>query len=203
MRFDIYAWAGPRDISAEEAARRIEAWEAAGGDPATAPFEPSSDVAGFFRELESDMHDLPGFEIVGDAEPHRGLGPVWLQTDPAPPAHVAAIRLPRGSPNALREVLADLYGTATKFDLIVLDGANGVLHEPMAEMAALASATFWPGGAIRSAVFGGGGLVAAIVAYRVGVPILSGIVIVIGLFMFVRAVSTFVAEARGLGWRRT
>ena len=196
MRHDLYAWAGPRELTAEDAAERIEQWEARGGDPADAPFEPSSDVAGFYRELEHDLRGMEGFEILADAEPHTGRGPVWLQTDPPPPAHVAAVTLPRTSPDDAREALADLYGTATKFDLIVLDALHGVLHQPMAEMEAYASATFWPAGAIRAVVAGGIGLVAAIAAYLIVIPIVSGIVIVVGLFMFVLTVVTFVAEAR-------
>ena len=199
MRHDLYAWAGPRDLTAEEAADRIEQWEARGGDPSDAPFEPSSDVAGFYRELEHDLRGMSGFEVIADAEPHIGRGPVWLQTDPPPPAHVASITLPRTSPEDARTALEDLYATATKFDLIVLDALHGVLHQPMAEMAALASATFWPAGAIRAAIAGGGGLVAAIGAYLVGIPIVSGVVIVIGLFLFVLTVVTFVAEARRRG----
>jgi hypothetical protein len=199
MRHDLYAWAGPRDLTAEAAAEQIEQWEARGGDPSDAPFEPSSDVAGFYRELEHDLRDMPGFEIVADAERHTGRGPVWLQTDPPPPAHVAAITLPRTSPEDAREALADLYATATKFDLVVLDALNGILHQPMAEMAALASATFWPAGAIRGAIAGVGGLVAAVGAYIVGIPIVSGLVIVIGLFLVVLTVVTFVAEARKRG----
>ncbi len=196
MRHDLYAWAGPRDLTAEEAADRIEQWEARGGDPSDAPFEPSSDVAGFYRELEHDLRGMPDVEVLADAQPHTGRGPVWLQTDPPPPAHIAAIRLPRASPDDLRAALNDLYGTATKFDLVVLDALHGVVHQPMAEMAALASATFWPGGAIRAVIAGGGGLLAAIAAYLVGIPIVSGIVIVVGLFLFVLSVVTVVAELR-------
>ncbi|HET9853025.1 MAG TPA: hypothetical protein VFP56_11030 [Candidatus Limnocylindrales bacterium] len=196
MRYDIYAWSAPRDLSPEEAADRIDAWEGRGADPVDAPFEPSSDTAGFYRELEHDLRDLPGFEIIADAVPHRGRGPVWLQTEPAAPAHIAALTLPRGSESALREVLSDVYGTATKFDLVLLDAANGRLHEPMAEMGAYADRTFWPNGAIRSAIAGGGGLVAAIAAYVIGIPIVSGVVMIVGLFMFLLSVAVFVSYAR-------
>jgi hypothetical protein len=67
----------------------------------------------------------------------------------------------------------------------------------MAEMSSLASATFWPRGAIRSAVAGGIGLLAAIGAYVIGIPIISGLVIIVGLFMVALTVSVFVAEVRG------
>ena len=196
MRFDVYAWSAPRDLSAEAAAARIEAWEAAGGDPAKAPFEASSDVSGFYMEVEHDLREMSEFQIVADAEPFTGRGPVWLRTDPSPPAHVAAIRLPRTTPEALQEALSIVYGTATKFDLVFLDANQGRVHQPMAEMSAYASATFWPYGAIRSILVGGAGLLAAIAAYLIGIPIVSGLAITVGLFMFVLCVVTLVAEAR-------
>jgi hypothetical protein len=196
MRYDIYAWAAPRDLSVEDAVERIEAWEAEGGDPAKAPFEPSSDTAGFYREVEHDLRDMAELHIVADAEPHTGRGPVWLQTDPAPPAHVAAIRLPRTTPEELREAVSIVYGTATKFDVVFLDANQGVIHRPMEEMSAYASATFWPMGAIRAVLVGLAGLAAAIVAYLVGIPIVSGLVIIVGIFLFVLSVATLVAEAR-------
>ena len=199
MRFDVYAWAAPRDLTAEDAAARIEAWEAEGGDPAKAPFELSSDTAGFYREVEHDLRDMAGFQIIADSEPHTGRGPVWLHTEPDPPAHVAAIRLPRSTPEELTEALSIVYGTATKYDLLFLDANQGVVHQPMAEMSAYASATFWPYGAIRSIVVGGVALLAAIGAYLIGIPILSGIVIVVGVFMFGLAVWTLIAEARKRG----
>lgn len=199
MRFDVYAWAAPRDLTAEEASARIEAWEAGGGDPAAAPFEPSSDTAGFYREVEHDLRGMPELHIVADAEPHTGRGPAWLHTDPDPPAHVVAIRLPRTTPKQLQEAVAIVYGTATKYDLLFLDVNQGVVHRPMAEMAAYASATFWPLGAIRAVLVGGVALLFAVGAYLVGIPILSGLVIIVGLFMFVLSVATLVAEARKRG----
>ena len=50
-RFDLYAWAAPRDLSDEAAAALVEGWQAAGGDPAASPFEPSTDVGWFYQEL--------------------------------------------------------------------------------------------------------------------------------------------------------
>jgi hypothetical protein len=201
MRYDIYAWAAPRDLTPEDVIARVEAWEAEGGDPAKAPFEASSDTAGFYREVEHDLRDVAEFHIVSDSERHTGRGPVWLHTEPDPPAHIAAIRLPRTTPEELREVLSIVYGTATKYDLLFLDANQGVIHTPMAEMSSYASATFWPYGAIRAVVVGGLGLLASIGAYVLSIPIISGLVIIIGLFMFVLTVVTLVAEARKRGRR--
>ena len=53
-----------------------------------------------------------------------------------------------------------------------------------------------PPGAIQAAVAGGVGLVIAVVAWFLGIPVLSGVVIVIGGFMVVMAVFTFIHEGR-------
>ena len=73
---------------------------------------------------------------------------------------------------------------------------TGEIHLPLEDLAAYASATFWPAGAIQAAVAGGVGLIIAGVAFFLGIPILSGIAIVIGLFLFVMAIYTFVHEGR-------
>ena len=44
MTFDLYAWKSPRDLDAAGVEALLDEWQAAGGDPATSPFEPSSDV---------------------------------------------------------------------------------------------------------------------------------------------------------------
>ena len=67
---------------------------------------------------------------------------------------------------------------------------------PQEEMAAYASATFWPGGAVQAAVAGGFGLVLAIVGWFLPLPIVGWILIIVGGFMFVMAVFTFVHEGR-------
>ena len=63
-------------------------------------------------------------------------------------------------------------------------------------MAAYASATFWPRGATQAAVAGAAGAVIAAVAWVLNIPILSGIAIVVGAFLLVMAVYTFVHEGR-------
>ena len=59
MTSDIYVWSAPRDLDADAAQELIRDWEAAGGDPAASPFEPSTDVGWFHREL---MKDHPRIE---------------------------------------------------------------------------------------------------------------------------------------------
>ncbi len=73
---------------------------------------------------------------------------------------------------------------------------NGVLHLPLQELAAYASAKFWPAGAIQAAVAGGIGAVIAVVAWILGIPLLSGILMIVGGLLFVMAVYTFVHEGR-------
>lgn len=190
MTFDIYLWKAPRDLDSDGAEGVLERWESAGGDPADAPFEPSTDVGWFHRELTKDE---PALDVLSDAVRNPSTRPIWLATDDEPPARIVAIRLPPGTP---RDTLESILGLATKYDLVLFDARSRQIHLPLAEMAAYASATFWPRGAIQAAIAGGVGLIIAIVAWSLGIPVLSGIVALAGAFMFVMAILTFVHEGR-------
>jgi hypothetical protein len=191
MPFDLYVWEAPRDVDEARAAALVRDWEAAGGDPAVAPFEPSTSIGWFHRELKNDN---TGLVLVSDANPNPSTRPAWLSAnDVEPPARVVAIRI---TDDAAVDALDDVYGLAVKYDLVVFDARSGRLHFPMKEMADYADATFWPSGAIQAAVAGGFGLLIAVIAWIIGIPILSWIVILVGGFMFVMAVFTFVHEGR-------
>ena len=196
MRFDLYAWESPRDLDVAAAASLVDSWEATGGDPAVSPFEPSSNTGWFAREL---ARDTPALELLTDSPPWDAKGPIWLQTEPAPPARVVAIRLTGAT---TREALEDILGLAAKYDLVLYDARRGVVIEPLAALGDYASATFWPGGAIQAGVAGLGGLVLAAVAFVLSIPIVSGIVVVIGGFMALMSVYTFVHEGRAAMRRR-
>ena len=199
MPFHLYVWQSPRDVDDERAAALVRGWEADGADPATSPFEPSTDIAWFHREL---THDATGLELVSDANPTPSTKPVWLSGgDVEPAARIVAIRI---TPSATVDDVDDVFSLAVKYDLVLFDARSGRVHFPMQEMADYADATFWPGGAIQAVLAGLFGLLIAIAAWIVGIPILSGIVIVIGGFMFVMAVFTFVhAGRKWFGSRRT
>jgi hypothetical protein len=190
LTFDLYVWHAPRDLDGDAAAALVTSWQEAGGDPAASPFEPSTDVGWFHREL---LGDVPGIEVSSDAGPSDSTGPIWLAATDEPPARVVGLTIPTlGAP----EVLQSIYGLAAKYDLIVFDPRNRRVHVPLEEMAAHASATFWPGGAIQAAVAGGAGLVMAVAAWVLSIPVLSGIAILVGGFLFFGAVYTFVHEGR-------
>jgi len=91
VTYDLYAWKSPRDLDADGAGQPVDAWEAAGGDPAASPLEPSTDVGWFYREL---MNDAPALEVSSDAVPNESTAPIWLATTSEPPARVVAMRLP-------------------------------------------------------------------------------------------------------------
>lgn len=190
MTFDLYAWKEPRDLDAGRAGALVQGWQDAGGDPATSPFEPSTDVGWFHREL---MNDVPGLDASSDAVSNASSTPVWLATTQEAPARVVAIRLP---PASARDALEDVFGLAAKYDLVVFDARSQRLHLPLEELGAHASATFWPAGAIQAGVAGGAGGVVAVAAWLLGVPLLSGVVALAGGFMFVMAVYTFIHEGR-------
>ena len=198
--FDIYVWAAPRDLEADAARALVTRWEASGGDPAQAPFEATTDIGWFHREL---MKDFPSLEVKSDVIPSRSRLPMVLSPDDEAPARVIAIRLPREGANAREEVLAEVYSLATKYDTIVYEPGRGAIHQPNREMAEHASATFWPSGAIRTVVAIVIGVAVAVIAWQVGLPLLSGGVALFALFMVGIFGFTLVVEARkALGRRR-
>jgi hypothetical protein len=190
VTFDLYAWKSPRDLDADQAMALLESWPEAGGDPSESPFEPSADVGWFYRELSKEV---PGLEASSDAEPNTSELPIWLSTTPEPPARVVAIRL---SPATQLEALETVLGLAAKYDLVLFDSRSSRIHLPLEEMAAHASATFWPAGALQAAAAGGIGGVIAVVGWFIGIPLLSGLLVLIGGFMLVMAVYTFIHEGR-------
>ena len=201
MRSDLYVWSAPRDLEADAAAELVGGWEAAGGDPAASPFEPSTDVGWFHRELTKD---LPGLHVRSDATPSRGRLPIVLSPDNEPPARVVAVDLPRDNVGALRDGYEEVYSLAVKYNLIVFEPGRGVVREPNREMAEYASATFWPRGAIRTAVAIAIGVAVAVGAWLAGIPLISGLVALFAAFMVGIFVFTLVAEGRkALTGRRT
>ena len=197
MSFDLYVWRAPRDLDDARAAAVLAAWEAAGADPATSPFEPSTDMGWFYRELADA---LPGLDATTDAVPSGRRTPVWASGTDEAPARLVAIRL---SPARARDEMDEIASLATKYDLTVFDARSGRILHPLDELAAYASATFWPRGAIRAGVAGGLGLLLAVAAWIVAIPVLTAVGIVIGGFLVVLAVVTFVHEGRVALRRRT
>jgi hypothetical protein len=190
--FDIYVWAAPRDLGVEAAGELVRAWEAAGGDPAQAPFEPSTDIGWFHREL---VKDLPWLDVTSDAISKPTRLPIILSADDEAPARVIAIGLPDDR-EARREALAEVYSLATKYDTMVYEPGRGAIHQPNREMAAYASETFWPRAAIRTVAAMAIGVAVAAVAWQAGVPLVSGVIALFALFMIGVFGFTLVAEAR-------
>jgi len=193
--FDLYAWSTPRDVDASTAEALVRGWLDAGTDPAAAPFDATTDIGWFYRELSDEWPDL---DAATDAQPVRSRVPIVLATTEQPPARIVALRLPADRPQA---VLESVFELALKYDLVLYDPHRGSVVRPDDVMAAHASATFWPRGAIRAAVVGGLGAVVAVVAWSLGIPLVSGLVALVGAFLFVMAVVTFVHEGR-VAWRR-
>jgi hypothetical protein len=188
--FDLYAWKSPSDLDDDRADRLLASWREAGGDPSASPFEPSTDVGWFYREL---LDEVPNLDVVTDAGPTPTRTPTWLSTTPEPPARMLWMRLP---PAGRSDALDSIFGLAAKYDLVLFDGQDRRIHLPLAEMAAHASATFWPGGAIQAAVAGGIGGLIAFVGWALGIAVLSGLFMLIGGFMVAMAIYTFLHEGR-------
>jgi hypothetical protein len=193
VNFDIYVWAAPRDLDADAARDMVAAWEAAGGDPGQSPFEPSTDIGWFRRELGNAA---PLLEVSSDAVPKASRLPIVLSTEDEPPARVIAIRLPREDAAAAHEALEEIYSLAVKYDTVVYEPARAAIHQPQREMAEYASATFWPRDAIRTVVAIVIGLGVGVLAWQLGVPLLSGGIALFALFMVAIFVVTLVSEGR-------
>ena len=190
MNFDLYVWQSPRDLDEQQASALVEAWQQAGGDPATSPFEPSTDIGWFHREL---MQEPPELDVVSDAVPNPSKRPVWLSTEDEPPTGGRCGPLPAG---AAYEAFNEVMTYAVKYDLVVFDARTPQVRFPLQEMGAYADATFWPAGAIQAGVAGGIGAAVAIVAWAVSIPLLSGVLIIVGGFMAVMAIWTFIEQGR-------
>ena len=161
---------------------------------ATRPRVRSSRAAMSAGSTWSSPRTSPELGASSDALPSASKTPIWLGTTPdPPPARVVRIPVTAATPT---DVLDSVYGLAAKYDLVLYDTRDRGIHLPLEDLAEYASATFWPAGAIQAAVAGGVGLVIAVVAWFLGIPVLSGIAIVIGGFLFVMAVYTFVHEGR-------
>jgi hypothetical protein len=65
---DLVVWAAPKDLDDEQARDLVASWLDAGGDPSSSPFEPSTDIGRFVRELKGDHPDL---DVVTDAQPRE------------------------------------------------------------------------------------------------------------------------------------
>jgi len=197
MTFDLYVWESPRELDAERAEALLTSWHEAGADPSQSPFKPSTNMGWFYREL---IDDEPALDILTDAVRSASRTPVWMSATDEAPARLVAMRL---TPSVSPAVIESIIGLAAKYDLVLYDRRNQRLHLPLEEMSAYADATFWPAGAIQAAVAGGAGAVIAVGAWLLGIPILSGVVALIGAFMFAMAVFTFVHEGRRVMARRS
>jgi hypothetical protein len=191
--FDLVVWATPRDLDADRAASLVRAWSDTGADPTTAPFDPSTDIGWFHREL---VGDFPNLDVISDAVPSGSRTPIWMSGTDEAPARVVAVRLPVSDPGAARGAVETILSLGAKYDLAVFDVRSQALHRPLDLLAAHASATFWPRGAIRAGVAGLAGLAIAAIAWTLSIPVLSGAVIVVGAFVVLMAVLTFVHEGR-------
>jgi hypothetical protein len=197
MTSEIHVWSGEEGLDAEEVQAKIDTWVAAGGDPGHSPFEPSSDVGWFYRELTKE---LPGLDAVSDGVRDASRRPIWLSTDEAQPARIVTIRL---KPDTALEDLDDIFSLAAKYDLTVFDPRIPRIMRPLDLMAEQATATFWPGGAIQAFVAGAAGLGIAILGWYLGIPVVSWIAILIGGFLAVMSILTFVHEGRRTLARRS
>src|SRR5919112_2234544 len=105
----LYVWKTPADLDVHAAAALVKRWEDEGGDPAASPFEPSTDIGWFHRELREGA---PQLHLRSDAVPSGSRTPIWMSGTDEDPARVVAIRLPA---HADHDALDDIVGLAAKY----------------------------------------------------------------------------------------
>jgi len=86
---------------------------------------------------------------------------------------------------------------AAKGRPVQLTGSEGHARSVPSGAIRRGGGTFWPGGAIRAAVAGGVGAVMAVAAFFLRIPILSGVAMVVGAFLFRGAIYTFIQAGDG------
>jgi hypothetical protein len=190
VTYTLYVWKRPRVTDPDEAAALLERWDESGDDAADRPFEATTDVHWFLVELRND---LPELDATSDQEHAHPIKKLWWLDDPGPVDRVVTMQL---APETPQDAIATIASLAMKYDLVLFDPQRRSAHLPMEEMAAHASATFWPRGAIQAFVAGALGGLAAVIAWLLGIPIVSGIMVIVGAFMLVMAMFTFVHEGR-------
>lgn len=190
--FDLVIWREPHEVDEAQAIALLDPWLAGGGDPATSPFEPSTDIGWFFRELRENDPDI---DAVSDAVPRQTKVPIWASGSDEAPARVVLIRL-ADAPDARRAEVELLFSLGMKYDLVIFDANRRTISRPLEQMDAVASATFWPRGALRAVSAGIVGAIMAVGGYVLGIPVVSGIAVIVGGLFFVLAAYTLAAATR-------
>ena len=94
MSFDLYVWKSPRDLDSERCRRDDPR---SGKRPAAIRHRaPSSRAPTSAGSTASSCNDAPGLAASSDATPTPGGGPVWLATKDEPPARVVRVPVTSG-----------------------------------------------------------------------------------------------------------
>jgi hypothetical protein len=180
MSFDLYVWKGPIVRTGEAASALVGR-----SLDATSPFDPSADVVGFYREL---IATYPPLEAFPEADLIAGTATTHWSVSPGPSDRFIEMHLQWGTPD---KVLDFITALARRHALVLFDPQGPDVHLPD-------DPEEWPpftlAAAIRALVAGLVGAVIAVVGWVVAIPLVSGIAIVVGGFLAVMAVYTFIAQ---------
>ncbi len=177
MSMSLYVWKAPLVTDTDEAARLVALED-------QSVFEPSSDLERFYDEL---LERFPSPESFTDEEletaeipwadpPHGSDRLIWL-----------SIRW-----SAKDEDLDAIVELARKYDLVLYDPQGPSFHSPADENE---GAPYVPtmGEYVRGALLAVFGVLLAVLAWKASIPVMSWIVVFVGGFVALVAVSTTVA----------
>jgi hypothetical protein len=187
MSYDLIVWKGPVTSSEDEARALVDRWH----NDESGTFEPSRDVSRFYDAL---MQRYPALESFSDEELRSAARPTYWAVTPERSDRIVDMSFSWSVPG---EVIDDVMALARDHGL--------VLYDPQAPYVRLPDdddegTPFGVHGFAWATLVGTFGALLAIVAWMLSIPILSGIIVVVGGFLAIMAVLTLVHEGRE-AWR--
>ena len=187
MSFDLLVWKSPVVSTDEEARALADRW----AESETGPFEPSPDVARFYDAL---MERYPPLEAFSDEQLRRKPGVTHWSVTPERSDRVVLLNFSWSVPG---DVLDDVVTLAREHGLVLYDPQGPNVTLPDGDDG---GTPFGAEGFVWGTLVGIFGALLAVVAWMLSIPILSGILVVVGAFLAVMAVLTLVFEGRD-AWR--
>ena len=183
----LYAWKFPLVTDPDEATRLVALED-------ETVFEPSPDVTRFFAEL---MERLPPPEAFTEEELDARATP-WADS-PEGSDRLVWLSIRWGADDEDLDVIVEL---AREYDLVLYDPQGPSFHSPGVEDETPYSPT--AGEFVRGVLLAAFGVLVAVVAWRLSIPVLTWILVVVGGFVSLVATFSLVAiaqqawQARGL-----
>jgi hypothetical protein len=180
MTYDLLVWKSPVVSDQDVARAMVDVWLA----DERGPFEASGDVSRFYDAL---LAKYPPLESLTQELHDTSRSSPWAQT-PERSDRVVAMSFVWSVPG---EVIDDVFALAREHGLVLYDPQGPDIHLPGgSDEAARREGFTW------ATLVGIAGALLAIVAWRLSIPILSGVLVVVGAALALMAIATVIHVAR-------